>query len=156
MKSLVAYFSATGVTKNLAVRIAQFTGSDLYEIEPKIPYTEEDLNWLNPESRSSVEMKNLDFRPAIKLFLRDIEEFDTIFLGFPIWWYIAPTIINTFLESLDFSGKQIIPFATSGGSGMGETNKYLLNSCKGAFLKEGSVLPSNISDDDLINWLNQF
>ena len=118
MKKLVAYFSASGVTKAAAERLAKAAGADLFEIKPAVPYTRADLDWMNKKSRSSVEMNNPDSRPEIEARLSNMEDYDTVFLGFPIWWYVAPTIINTFLESYDFAGKTIRPFATSGGSGM--------------------------------------
>ena len=124
-KKLVAYFSASGITQKAAERIAKISGSDLFEIKPSVPYTKEDLDWTNKNSRSSVEMKNPDSRPEIANKIPNINEYDTIFIGFPIWWYVAPTIIDTFIESYDFSGKTIIPFATSGGSGFGKTSRFL-------------------------------
>ncbi len=119
-KKLVAYFSASGVTKRYAETLAKAADADLFEIKPSVPYTNDDLDWKNSKSRSSVEMKNPDSRPEIAEKLSNMDEYDTVFVGFPIWWYVAPTIINTFLESYDFSGKTIIPFATSGGSGLGK------------------------------------
>ena len=139
-KKLVAYFSASGVTKNYAERLANVIGVDLFEIKPKQPYTNADLNWQNSNSRSSVEMKNPDSRPEIAEKLSDMDEYDTVFVGFPIWWYVAPTIIDTFLESYDFSGKTIIPFATSGGSGMGKTAEVLRKLNTGAKILDGKVL----------------
>ena len=124
-KKLVAYFSAGGVTKKVAERLAAAAGADLFEIKPAVPYTVADLDWTNKKSRSSVEMNDPSSRPEIARRLDSLEEYDTVFLGFPIWWYVAPTIINTFLESYDFAGKTIIPFATSGGSGMGKTVEVL-------------------------------
>ena len=124
-KKLVAYFSATGRTAKVAKLLAEVLGADIYEIQPKVPYTKADLNWLNKKSRSSVEMNNKTFRPEIAESNVQIAEYDVIFLGFPIWWYVAPTIINTFLESSDFSGKKIILFATSGGSKFGKTVEEL-------------------------------
>ena len=124
-KVLVAYFSASGNTAKLADRIAEATGGDLYEIKPQQPYTSADLNWNDSGSRSSIEMKNPASRPAIANRVENMAQYDTVFVGFPIWWYVAPTIINTFLESYDFSGKTVIPFATSGGSGMGKTESIL-------------------------------
>ena len=126
---LVTYFSASGETARLAKTIAQVAGAGLYEIRPVRPYTAADLNWHNPNSRSSVEMRDPDSRPEIAGNIPELTPYDTVFVGFPIWWYVAPTIINTFLESEDFSGKTVIPFATSGGSGVGETDKYLHLSC---------------------------
>ena len=124
-KTLVAYFSATGRTAKAAELLADALGADIHEIQPKVPYTKADLNWLNKKSRSSVEMNNKTFRPEIAESNVQIAEYDVIFLGFPIWWYVAPTIINTFLESSDFSGKKIILFATSGGSKFGKTVEEL-------------------------------
>ena len=124
-KKLVAYFSATGRTAKVAKLLAEVLGADIYEIQPKVPYTKADLNWLNKKSRSSVEMNNKTFRPEIAESNVQIPDYDVIFLGFPIWWYVAPTIINTFLESADFSGKKIILFATSGGSKFGKTAEEL-------------------------------
>ncbi len=146
---LVAYFSATGTTEKLAERVASVLKADIFEIKPKEPYTREDLNWNNQNSRSSKEMNDRSFRPEIKEKIVNIEDYDTIYVGFPIWWYIAPTIINTFLESYDLTGKTIIPFATSGGSGMGNTNKELKDSCKGAILKEGKRLRVTASDEEI-------
>lgn len=120
-KKLVAYFSASGVTAKVADMLADAVGADIHEICPKVPYTKADLNWMNKKSRSSVEMNNKAIRPEIAESNVQIEEYDVIFLGFPIWWYVAPTIINTFLESANFSGKKIILFATSGGSKFGKT-----------------------------------
>lgn len=126
---LVAYFSASGVTAKAAWKLAEASGADIFEIKPEIPYTRADLNWMDKKSRSSIEMNNPPSRPAIAEQLPDMEKYDIIFVGFPIWWYVAPTIINTFLESYDFSGKTIIPFATSGGSNLGRTNDKLKPSC---------------------------
>ena len=120
-KILVAYFSASGVTERAAKALAKAAKADLFEIKPEIPYTDADLNWMDKKSRSSVEMNNPAPRPAIAEKVANMEQYEAVFVGFPIWWYVAPTIINTFLESYDFSGKTIIPFATSGGSGMGKT-----------------------------------
>lgn len=129
MKTLVAYFSASGVTANVAKLLAEAAGADLFEIKPAVPYTNADLNWMDKKSRSTVEMQDKSSRPAIAAPCSNLADYDTIFVGFPIWWYVAPTIINTFLESEDFSGKTVIPFATSGGSGVGDTDKYLHPSC---------------------------
>jgi flavodoxin len=124
-KKLIAYFSATGRTAKVAKLLAEVLGADLHEIKPKEPYTRADLNWMNRKSRSSVEMKNKAFRPEIAGSNVLVEDYDVIFLGFPIWWYVAPTIVNTFLESADFSGKKIILFATSGSSKFGHTAEEL-------------------------------
>jgi len=124
-EKLVAYFSASGVTAKVAEIVADAVGADLYEIRPEVPYTKADLNWMDKNSRSTIEMNDKTIRPALADRNARIEEYDTIIIGFPIWWYVAPTIINTFLESYDFSGKKIIIFATSGGSGFGKTVEEL-------------------------------
>lgn len=152
-KILVAYFSASGVTAKAAKKLARAAEADLYEIKPESPYTDADLNWMDVKSRSSVEMKNPASRPAIDGKISNMEAYDTIFVGFPIWWYVAPTIINTFLESYDLSGKTVIPFATSGGSGMGSTNEKLAPSCRGAALMPGKMLKSSSSEDELRAWV---
>lgn len=151
-RKLVVYFSATGVTAKVAESLSETIGADLYAIEPKVAYSKADLDWMDKQSRSSVEMSDPGSRPAIAGRRDNMEEYDTVFVGFPIWWYVAPTLINTFLESYDFSGKTIIPFATSGGSGMGKTNEKLLPSCKGAVLLEGKVFKSNVSREELAAW----
>ena len=139
-KVLVAYFSASGVTKKKAEMLADAAGADLYEIRPAVPYTKADLNWLNKKSRSSVEMADKTSRPALAQTDADIASYDTVFLGFPIWWYVAPTIINTFLETYDFSGKRIILFATSGSSGFGNTLEELKPSAPDAEIIEGKMI----------------
>lgn len=151
--SLVAYFSASGVTAKAAWKLSEAVGADLYQIKPEVPYTPADLNWMDKKSRSSLEMNDPSSRPAIAEKLPDMEKYDVIFVGFPIWWYVAPTIINTFLESYDFSGKIIVPFATSGGSGMGRTNEKLKSSCPGATLMQGKMLNGRLSDADLKAWV---
>ena len=128
-KILVAYFSASGVTARAAQAIAAAVGGDLYEIAPAQPYTAADLDWTNKQSRSSLEMGDTACRPALAAAVENVEQYDTVFVGFPIWWYIAPTIVNSFLESHDFSGKKIVLFATSGGSGMGKTEAVLHALC---------------------------
>ena len=148
-RKLVAYFSASGVTKKLAERISKIAGADLHEIVPKEIYTDEDLNWMNENSRSSIEMKNKSFRPEIANKINNIDDYDTIYVGFPIWWYVAPTII----KSYNLTGKTIIPFATSGESLMGNTNKELKNSCKGSVLKEGRRFDIKDSDEIIKNWI---
>ena len=120
-RKLVAYFSASGVTAKVAETLSEAIGADLYEIEPEVPYTKEDLDWMDKQSRSTIEMNDPASRPAIAGKRDNMDDYDTVFVGFPVWWYVAPTIINTFLESYDLTGKTIIPFATSGGSGMGKT-----------------------------------
>lgn len=152
MKKLVAYFSASGVTKAAAEHLAKAAGADLFEIKPAVPYTRADLDWTNKKSRSSVEMSNPDSRPEIAEQLSNIEDYDTVFIGFPIWWYVAPTIINTFVESYDFSGKTIVPFATSGGSSMGKTVEVLKPLCPGANWEKGKML-NRVSDRELEDWV---
>lgn len=154
-KKLTAYFSASGVTRSYAEKVAKVAESDLFEIKPAVPYTTADLNWQDANSRSSVEMKNPDSRPEIAEKFSNMDEYDTVFVGFPIWWYVAPTIINTFLESYDFSGKTIIPFATSGGSGMGKTVDVLKKVCPKADIKNGKVL-NGMSDDQIALWVSEF
>lgn len=151
-RKLVAYFSASGVTAKVAETLAEAIGADIFEIEPKVPYTKADLDWTNRQSRSSIEMNDPASRPAIAGVRDNMADYDTLFVGFPIWWYVAPTIINTFLESYDLTGKTIIPFATSGVSGMGKTNEKLLPSCAGAKLIEGKVFKSNVSKAEMNQW----
>lgn len=139
--TLVAYFSATGTTKAAAEKLAQAVDADLHEIQPEQPYTDADLDWHNQQSRSSVEMKDKSSRPAIKNKVENMDQYTTVYIGYPIWWYIAPTIINTFVEQYNLEGKTVIPFFTSGGSGAGETMKYLTPSAPKANWKE----PINIT-----------
>ena len=155
-KKLTAYFSASGVTAKAAKVLSEAAGTDLFEIRPAIPYTAADLNWQDKNSRSSVEMNDLSFRPEIAEKLSNMDEYDTIFVGFPVWWYIAPTIINTFLESYDFTGKKIVLFATSGGSGFGKTAEKLADSCKGAELITGKLLNGRLDKDELAKWASEF
>ena len=151
-RKLVAYFSASGVTAKVAERLSEAVGADLYAIEPEVPYTKADLDWMDKKSRSTIEMNNPASRPAITGKRDNMNDYDTVFVGFPIWWYVAPTIINTFLESYDLTDKTIIPFATSGGSDMGKTNEKLLPSCKGAKLLNGKVFKASVSGADLAKW----
>ena len=139
-KKLVAYFSTSGVTAQLAKRLASILGADLHEIRPAVPYSEADLNWQNSHSRSSVEMKDKSSRPAIENKVEKMEQYDTIYVGFPIWWYVEPRIVDTFLESYNFSGKKMIPFATSGGSGIGKAEKSLKSHCPDASWTKGQLL----------------
>lgn len=155
-KVLVAYFSASGVTAKLAERLASAIGADLHEIKPEKPYTSADLDWRDSNSRSSVEMKDKSFRPAIANSVENMDQYDTVFVAFPIWWYVAPTIINTFLEAYNLDGKKIIPLATSGSSGMGNTNKELAPSCKGATLEEGKRFAANAGEKELADWAKKF
>ena len=151
-RKLVAYFSASGVTAKVAEKLSEAIGADLYAIEPEVPYTKADLDWMDKKSRSTIEMNNPASRPAITGKRDNMNDYDTVFVGFPIWWYVAPTIINTFLESNDLTDKTIIPFATSGGSDMGKTNEKLLPSCKGAKLLNGKVFKASVSGADLAKW----
>jgi len=139
-KTLVAYFSASGVTQKVAEKLANAAKADIHEIKPIVPYTKADLNWMDKKSRSSAEMNDKAFRPEIVKEDLDLSSYDTVLLGFPIWWYVAPTIINTFLECYDFEGKKIVLFATSGGSGFGNTVKELQPSASGAIIIEGKLL----------------
>lgn len=147
-KILVAYFSASGVTKKVAEKLAALVNADIHEIKPKVPYTKADLNWMDKKSRSSVEMNDKAFRPEIVKEDLNLSSYDTILLGFPIWWYVAPTIINTFLENYDLSGKRIVLFATSGGIGFGNTIKELKPSVADAEIIEGKIL-NRATDDQL-------
>lgn len=155
-KTLVAFFSASGTTKKVAENLSSVIGADLYEIRPKEPYTRADLNWMDKKSRSSIEMQNMENRPQLADTSAEIEKYDRIFLGFPIWWYTAPRIICSFLESYDFSGKTIVLFATSGGSGLGNTAKELSSSCQKATIKEGKILNGRISKEQLKQWAEKF
>ena len=149
-KKIVAYFSASGVTGKVAKTLATAINADLFQIEPVTPYTDADLNWNDPQSRSSVEMQDKTFRPQVKNKVEKMEDYDTIFVGFPIWWYVAPTIINSFLESYDFTGKKIVLFATSGGSGFGKTVDGLKASVSsGAEIKEGYLVRSSSDVDKM-------
>ena len=155
-KTLVAYFSASGTTAKAASSLAAAVGGDLYEIRPAVPYTGRDLNWQDSHSRSSVEMNEPSSRPELADHDADITAYDRIFLGFPIWWYTAPRIIQTFLEGYDFTGKNIILFATSGGSGLGKTAKALTASCPGATIKDGRVLNGSLNREALRSWAEKF
>ena len=155
-KILVVYFSASGTTKQLAERLAKTMGADIHEICPEIPYTDADLNWMDKKSRSSVEMNDKTFRPAISDKVENMDQYDTIFLGFPIWWYVAPTIVNTFLEKYDLSGKTIIPFATSGSSGMGEIGKNMEALAPGAKVDAGKRFSSGASEEELTAWASRW
>ena len=139
-KTLIAYFSASGVTARAAKEMADAVGADLYEIRPKQPYTAADLDWMDKKSRSTVEMNDPSSRPAIAEPVQNMEQYDTVMIGFPVWWYVEPRIIDTFLESYDFSGKTLIPFATSGGSGIGKAEKSLQEHCSGAAWAKGQLL----------------
>lgn len=152
-KTLVAYFSASGVTKNAAEKLAKAANADLFEIKPVRPYTDADLNWMDKKSRSTVEMNDLSSRPEIANKCENMGSYDVVFVGFPIWWYVEPRIIDTFLDSYDFSGKTVIPFATSGGSGLGKTAenfKKLLG--ENVIVKDGKML-TRASKNDVSGWV---
>ena len=152
MKTLVAYFSASGVTKGVAVQLAELTGGTLHEIKPEQPYTDADLDWTDKQSRSTIEMKDKNSRPAITDKLQDMQDYDVVYVGFPIWWYTAPTIINTFMESYDFRGKTVIPFATSGGSSIKKACEDLKAAYPDINWKEGKLL-NRPSKDQLKEWV---
>lgn len=152
MNPLVAYFSATGTTARAAKALADAVGGVLYEIKPAVPYTSADLNWMDRGSRSTVEMKDKTSRPALKDTDAPVAEHDVIFLGFPVWWYVAPTILNTFLEAYDFTGKTIVLFATSGGSGLGKSAAGLQKSAPGAKIVDGRLLNGRPSAAELKAW----
>ena len=151
-KVLVAYFSASGVTAGVAEKLSNAIGADLYEIAPETPYTDADLNWMDKKSRSTVEMKDRSSRPAIGTKVDNMEQYDTVFVGFPIWWYREPSIIDTFMEAYDFTGKTVVPFATSGGSGLGDTYKNLQALASGAKVINGEKFPGNVSEEKLRAW----
>lgn len=154
-KKLVAFFSASGVTKKAAERLAKAAGADLFEIKPVLPYSGDDLEWWDNKSRCCVEMNDPASRPEIANRLTNMEDYDTVFIGFPIWWYVAPHIVNTFLESYDFSRKTLVPFATSGGSGLGRAVEELKKLCPNAEWKAGKLL-NGASDKTLRDWANAF
>lgn len=152
MNALVAYFSATGTTAKAAKALADAVGGELYEIKPAIPYTSADLNWMDKGSRSSLEMKDVHSRPALAATDAPVAGHDVIFLCFPVWWYVAPTILNTFLEAYDFTGKTIVLFATSGGSGLGKSAVGLRSSAPGAKIVDGRMLNGRLSGAELKAW----
>ena len=151
-KRLVAYFSCTGTTAKVAETLAEAIGADIFEIEPAVPYTAADLDWRDNTSRSSVEMNDPHSRPAVASKRDNMADYDTVLVGFPIWWYVAPTIVNTFLEKYDFSGKKIVLFATSGGSGFGNTVKELKPSAPGAEIVEGKLL-NRANKQEIEKWV---
>ena len=152
MNALVAYFSATGTTAKAAKVLANAVGGELYEIKPAVPYTSADLNWMDKNSRSSVEMKDAHSRPALADTDAPVAGHDVIFLGFPVWWYVAPTILNTFLEAYDFTSKTIVLFATSGGSGLGKAASGLRVSAPGAKIMDGRMLNGRLDEAELRTW----
>ncbi|MDO4891107.1 MAG: flavodoxin [Coriobacteriaceae bacterium] len=151
-KTLVAYFSASGTTARVAKDLAAATGADLFEIAPAVPYTRADLNWNNQSSRSSIEMNDEDCRPEIAGTVADMGAYDTVYLGFPVWWYVEPRIIDTFLEGYDFNGKTIVPFATSGGSGLGRAPQRMQALVPGAKVVSGGLLNGRPSKGELARW----
>lgn len=155
-KVLVAYFSASGVTKKLAEKLAEATGGDLFEIVPEELYTKSDLNWMNPKSRSSVEMKDRACRPAIASRVEDMSSYDAVFVGFPVWWYREPSIIDTFAESYDFTDKTIIPFVTSGSSGIGSSGENIASLAKGAKVASGERFKASASVEELRDWASKW
>ena len=155
-KVLVAYFSASGVTAGVADKLSKAIGADIFEIKPAQIYTSADLDWTNKKSRSSVEMDDRNSRPAIANKVTDMSKYDVIFVGFPIWWYREPSIIDTFMESYDFSGKQVIPFATSGGSGMGDSGSIMQKLAPKAKVDNGRRFSSGVSEKDLKTWASKW
>ena len=155
-KALVAYFSASGVTAKLAARLADGIGADLFEIVPEIPYSKADLNWMNKKSRSSVEMNDRNCRPAISSVVDNMAQYDVVFVGFPVWWYREPSIIDTFMEAYDFSGKTIVPFATSGTSGIGDSGENMQKLAKGANVLPGKRFKNNVSVEELKGWAGEW
>ena len=152
-KAVVAYFSASGVTERAAKELAAACGADLFEIRPETPYTAEDLDWRNKQSRSSLEMADPDCRPAIVGGVEDMSAYDTVFVGFPIWWGREPSVVDTFLDSGDFSGKKIFPFCTSGGSGIGKTAERIRSIVgENVVVDEGRRLGGDVSEEDLKIW----
>lgn len=152
---LVVYFSCSGITANAAKTLAKVTGGELKEIIPAVPYTKDDLNWMDKNSRSTIECRDQACRPEIAEKI-DINGYDVIYVGFPIWWYREPNIIDTFLESNNFSGKIIVPFATSGSSGLGKSAANIRKLCPGSTVKEGFMLNHNPSTEDVKNILIKF
>ena len=155
-KALVTYFSAGGKTAKVAAKLASTVNGELFEIIPEVPYTGKDLNWMNPKSRSSVEMKDRSCRPAIASKVENMAEYDVVFVGFPIWWYREPSIIDTFMESYDFTGKTVVPFATSGSSAIGESGQNIQNLAKGAKVEEGQRFSAKASEDELKQWASKW
>ena len=155
-KTLVAYFSASGTTAKVAKKMAEAIGADLFEIKPETPYSGADLNWQNKNSRSSVEMNDRSSRPAIAVKAADMPQYDVVFVGFPVWWYREPSIIDTFMESYDFAGKTVIPFATSGGSGLGDSAANMQKLAKGAKVVNGKRFSGNASAEELKAWAGQW
>ena len=155
-KKLVAYFSASGTTAKIAQKLAEAIGADLFEVKPEKPYTSADLNWQNKNSRSSVEMNDRSSRPAIGVKVADMAQYSVVFVGFPVWWYREPSIIDTFMESYDFAGKTVITFATSGGSGLGDSAANMQKLAKGAKVVNGKRFSGSASADEIKAWASQW
>jgi len=155
-KTLVAYFSASGVTAKVAGRLAEAAGADLFEIVPETPYTRADLNWMDKKSRSTIEMNDPACRPAIAGRVADMAEYDRVFVGFPVWWYREPSIIDTFMESYDFSGKTVVPFCTSGGSGLGPAGDNMQKLAPGSKVAAGRRFAASVSSGELADWAESF
>ena len=155
-KALVAYFSASGVTAGVADRLAKSIGAELFEIKPAQIYTDADLDWRDRQSRSSVEMNDRTSRPAIASKVGNMAQYDVVFVGFPIWWYREPSIINTFMEAYDFSGKTVVPFATSGSSGIGDSGRNMQALASKATVFEGKRFPRDVSAEELKEWASEW
>lgn len=154
-KVLVAYFSASGITAKVAHRLAQAIKADIFEIKPKVLYTKDDLNWTDRQSRTSVEMRNPDCRPPLAQAVPNVSNYEVVFIGFPIWWYREPSIIDTFMEACAWNGQTVLPFATSGGSGLGEASSNMQKLAAKAHLKTGKVFSSNASNQELAAWAKE-
>ena len=155
-KVLVAYFSSSGVTARLAETLAKAVGGDLFEIKPAVPYTDADLNWMDKTSRSTLEMKDRSCRPEIGEKLSNMADYDVVFVGFPVWWYREPSIIDTFVEEYDFGGKTLVPFATSGGSGIGDSGENMAKLAPGAKVDAGKKFSASASESELRDWASKW
>lgn len=155
-KILVAYFSASGITKNMAEKLSEAVGADLFEIKPETPYTEADLNWQNSKSRSSIEMNDRNCRPVISEKLNNMNQYNVVFVGFPVWWYREPSIIDTFMEEYDFTGKTVVPFATSGMSPIGDSGKNMQAIAPDAKVVAGKRFSNNVSAGELKKWASEW
>ena len=155
-KVLVAYFSASGTTANVAKRLAKVTQADLFEIRPQVPYTEADLNWTDRASRSSMEMRDPDCRPALADALPNTQQYDVIFVGFPVWWYREPSIIDTFIQGCELEGRTVVPFATSGGSEIGPSGENMQALAPKAKVQTGQRFDAKVSEEELSEWAAQW
>ena len=153
---LIAYFSASGVTAKMAEKLAAVTGADLFEIKPEVPYTKANLNWMNKKSRSSIEMEDRNCRPAIASRVENMDQYDIVFVGFPVWWYREPSIIDTFMESYNFTDKTVVPFATSGMSPVGNSGKNMQELAPGAKVEAGKRFPNSVKESELKNWAKEW